>query len=197
MVTEDKGSRFDIKTVNEIQCNGSNDKATSTTLKREKQIFYVGELQNLDVEDKYEPLSNGSVEKQEIDDANKCISTRFQIQRQDTSVLIKGSAESEEEDILAEVSSYEEKLEKVLVSLNVQATSLKTKDTDHTLVMFCLENNRVEDVILRLQENGIGNSRSDTSISVIPASVHFEVPLEKHPNHRYFRLTINMHKLYI
>ena len=74
--------------------------------------------------------------------------------------------------------------------LNVQATSLKTKDNNHILVTFCLENAKVEDVLLRLQETGIGNSPSDTSISVIPSSVHFEVPLEYEPSLRYFILVV-------
>ena len=37
----------------------------------------------------------------------------------------------------------------------------------------------------KLQEKGIGNSPSDTSISVLPASVHFEVPIADDANFRY------------
>ena len=124
------------------------------------------------------------------------VSTRFQVQRQNTEVIAneKGKDESEqklddneeeEEEVFQDVESYTDKIEKILVDLNVNATSLKTKDNDHVLVTFCLENSKVEDVLLRLQENGIGNSPSETSISVMPASVHFEVPTGDDSNQRY------------
>ena len=123
------------------------------------------------------------------------VSTRFQIQRQNTEVIANEKEkdeseqklhdnEDEEEEVFQDVESYTEKLEKILVDLNVNATSLKTKDNNHVLVTFCLENSKVENVLLLLQENGIGNSPSETSISVMPASVHFEVPAEDNSNKR-------------
>ena len=138
---------------------------------------------------------NGVPELAAVGSRASTASNRFQIQRQLTKVLSTqeedeeeeqvGSKETTEDDIddseetvFEEAESYEERITKLLVDeLDIRATSLKTKDGGHILVTFCLETHRVEDVLLKLQENGIGNSPSDTSISVIPSSVHFEVPL--------------------
>ena len=112
---------------------------------------------------------------------------RFQIERQNTTVLSneeKKEEEEPEEQVFEDVESYEEKIEKIVLELNVQATSLKTKDSGHTLVTFCLENSSIENTLIRLQEHGIGSSPSDTSISVIPASVHFQVPIGNDSNVR-------------
>ena len=138
---------------------------------------------------------NGGLELAAVGSRASTASTRFQIQRQLTKVLSTEEEDEEEEKLEAketteddiddseetvfeEAESYEERITKLLVDeLDIRATSLKTKDGGHILVTFCLETHRVEDVLLKLQENGIGNSPSDTSISVIPSSVHFEVPL--------------------
>ena len=138
---------------------------------------------------------NGGPELAAVGSRASTTSNRFQIQRQLTTVLSTeeddeeeqklGSKEATEDEIddseetvFEEAESYEERITKLLVDeLDIRATSLKTKDGGHILVTFCLETHRVEDVLLKLQENGIGNSPSDTSISVIPSSVHFEVPL--------------------
>ena len=128
-------------------------------------------------------------------------SNRFQIRRQNSNVLSTEKDDEEKKDgnkdntgeekndldktFFEEAESYEEKINKLLVDeLDIRATSLKTKDDSHILVTFCLETHRVEDVLLKLQENGIGNSPSETSISVIPSSVHFEVPLVDASNPR-------------
>ena len=128
-------------------------------------------------------------------------SNRFQIQRQNSIVLSTEKDDEEKKDgnkdnigeekhdldetVFEEAESYEEKITKLLVDeLDIRATSLKTKDDGHILVTFCLETHRVEDVLLKLQENGIGNSPSETSISVIPSSVHFEMPLVDASNPR-------------
>ena len=124
------------------------------------------------------------------------VSTRFNIQRQNTEILAnekerealeknQSDDKEEEEEVFKDVESYTERIEKILIDLNVHATSLKTKDNDHILVTFCLENSKVEDALLLLQENGIGNSPSETSISVMPVSVHLEVPLENNLDQRY------------
>ena len=193
---------------NDVQFNKTTNETHPSILKAGKEYNDVAVLQNIDTEDKRDPSFNQGTEQKEINDTSKDTSTRFQIQRQHTTVLKEESEESgqnttvekeeseeSEEEVLGDVTSYEEKLEKVLLNLNVQATSLKTKDANYALVTFCLENTRVEDALLRLQENGIGNSPSDTSISVIPASVHFEVPLEYDQNHRYFSHTINVYTI--
>ena len=139
------------------------------------------------------PLKN---KESKLEKQTSTVSTRFQVQRQNTEVIVNekendeseqklNDKEEEEEEVFQDVESYTEKLEKILVGLNVNATSLKTKDNCHVLVTFCLENSKVENVLLLLQENGIGNSPSETSISVMPASVHFEVPTEDNSNQRY------------
>ena len=138
---------------------------------------------------------NGGSELAAVGSRASTASNRFQIQRQLTKVLsteeedeeeeklgskepTKDDIDDSEETVFEEAESYEERITKLLVDeLDIRATSLKTKDGGHILVTFCLETHRVEDVLLKLQENGIGNSPSDTSISVIPSSVHFEVPL--------------------
>ena len=75
-----------------------------------------------------------------------------------------------------------DKLEKlainVLSSFRVCPKTLRSNDDKFIAYTFCLENHRVEDLILNLQKYGIGNT-SKTSISVIPASVHLEVPTEE------------------
>ena len=128
-------------------------------------------------------------------------SNRFQIRRQNSNVLSTEKDDEEKKDgnkdnvgeekddleeaVFEEAESYEEKITKLLVDeLDIRATSLKTKDDSHILVTFCLKTHRVEDVLLKLQEKGIGNSPSETSISVIPSSVHFEVPLVDASNPR-------------
>ena len=138
---------------------------------------------------------NGGPELAAVGSRVSTASNRFQIQRQLTKVLsteeedegeekleaketTEDKIDDSEETVFEEAESYEERITKLLVDeLDIRATSLKTKDGGHILVTFCLETHRVEDVLLKLQENGIGNSPSDTSISVIPSSVHFEVPL--------------------
>ena len=138
---------------------------------------------------------NGGPELAAVGSRASTASNRFQIQRQLTKVLsteeedegeekleaketTEDKIDDSEETVFEEAESYEERITKLLVDeLDIRATSLKTKDDGHILVTFCLETHRVEDVLLKLQENGIGNSPSDTSISVIPSSVHFEVPL--------------------
>ena len=138
---------------------------------------------------------NGGPELAAVGSRVSTASNRFQIQRQLTKVLsteeedegeekvvsketTEDDIDDSEETVFEEAESYEDRITKLLVDeLDIRATSLKTKDGGHILVTFCLETHRVEDVLLKLQENGIGNSPSDTSISVIPSSVHFEVPL--------------------
>ena len=150
---------------------------------------------NTDPSEAVKVSCNGGPELAAVGSRASTASNRFQIQRQLTKVLSTeeedeeedqvGSKETTEDDIddseetvFEEAESYEERITKLLVDeLDIRATSLKTKDGGHILVTFCLETHRVEDVLLKLQENGIGNSPSDTSISVIPSSVHFEVPL--------------------
>ena len=142
--------------------------------------------QNCDSNKEKECSTNSSSEKFKAGSRVSNTSTRFQVQRQNTEVLTKeekkeepqeNDSEEEEDEVFREAESYTQRIEKILLDLDVNATSLKTKDDAHILVTFCLENSKVEDVLLLLQENGIGNSPSETSISVIPASVHFEVPL--------------------
>ena len=160
-----------------------------------------------DTENKSTSLSSTPSKEKEhlLDKRISDVSTRFQIQRQNTEVLAKEKEdtfskisdsntlekqkerdheEDEDEEVFKRVESYTERIEKILIDLNVNATSLRTKDDGHILVTFCLENSKVENVLLLLQENGIGNSPSETSISVIPASVHFEVPLADDSNNR-------------
>ena len=79
------------------------------------------------------------------------------------------------EEEKAKVPYYEEKLEKLLLEMNIKATSLPTKDDSHALVAFSLDKVAVEETLLSLQKIGVGNT-DHTSISVIPASVHFETP---------------------
>ena len=138
-------------------------------------------IQNLDIKENEDIFRDAEPGKVRLDKRESTASTRFQIQRQHTSVLTDEDHKEEEEtehNVLQDIESYEEKVEKILLDLNVPATSLRTKDNGHILVTFCLENSSVENALLRLQESGIGNSPSDTSISVIPASVHFEIPLQ-------------------
>ena len=87
-------------------------------------------------------------------------------------------------DQLVEVPYYEEKLKKVLSEMNIHSTTSATEDGLYALVLFCLEKNRVEQALLSLQENGIGNT-VNTSISVMPASMHFEIPLHIHKSSRF------------
>ena len=150
---------------------------------------------NTDPSEAVKVSCNGGPELAAVGSRASTASNRFQIQRQLTKVLSTEEEDEEEEQVgskeitedkiddseetvFEEAESYEERITKLLVDeLDIRATSLKTKDGGHILVTFCLETHRVEDVLLKLQENGIGNSPSDTSISVIPSSVHFEVPL--------------------
>jgi hypothetical protein len=76
----------------------------------------------------------------------------------------------------ASKNTYEKALLEVLTSLNVsKAISQKSKDNDFALVTFCVENDLLEETIIRLGERGIGNA-NDTSISILPTSVHVAKP---------------------
>ena len=172
----------------------------------ENSRFNVEKLTS-DAENKSTSLNStpGKEKEHSLDKRISDVSTRFQIQRQNTEVLAKEKEdtfskisdsntlekqkerdheEDDDEEVFKRVESYTERIQKILFDLNVNATSLRTKDDAHILVTFCLENSKVENVLLLLQENGIGNSPSETSISVIPASVHFEVPLADDSNNR-------------
>ena len=195
-----------------IECSSKKDELKDKCVENikeeteENSRFNVEKLTS-DAENKSTSLnSNQSNEKEhKLDKRISDVSTRFQIQRQNTEVLAKEKEdtfskisdsntlekqkerdheEDEDEEVFKRVESYTERIEKILIDLNVNATSLRTKDDAHILVTFCLENSKVENVLLLLQENGIGNSPSETSISVIPASVHFEVPLADDLNNR-------------
>ena len=166
----------------------------TNTDKTEEKTESIAEKTSSDSASKSEVQTFKNKESK-LEKQNSTVSTRFQVQRQNTEVIANEKEkdeseqklddnEEEDEEVFQDVESYTEKLEKILVDLNVNATSLKTKDNCHVLVTFCLENSKVENVLLLLQENGIGNSPSETSISVMPASVHFEVPAEDNSNHR-------------
>ena len=76
-------------------------------------------------------------------------------------------------------NTYERALTDVLSSLNVsQAISQKSKDGNFNLITFCVGNELLEDTIIRLGERGIGNT-VNTSISIIPTSVHVMKPENK------------------
>ena len=179
------------KDTQEINLQSLKDKEDCEPKKR--SVTDENTIQDVNSSDKKNTIREGGLEPSAAGSRASTTSTRFQIQRQLTAVLDtkeedKESEEEEEEPeekVFDESESYEERLESILLSLNVQATGLQTKDNGHTLVTLCLENNRVEDFLLQLQEKGIGNSPSETSISVLPASVHFEVPLKDDPNSRY------------
>ena len=69
-------------------------------------------------------------------------------------------------------NTFENTLLDVLTSLDIrQAISQKTKDNNFVLVTFCVNNELLEETFIRLGERGIGNS-ANTSISILPASVH-------------------------
>ena len=76
----------------------------------------------------------------------------------------------------ASKNTHENALIDVLTSLNVsKAISQKSKDNNFALVTFCVENDMLEETIIRLGERGIGNTH-DTSISILPTSVHVAKP---------------------
>ena len=82
-------------------------------------------------------------------------------------------------DPTAKCLTYETVLLEVLMSLNVsQAISQKSKDNNFVLVTFCVDNELLEEAIIRLGEHGIGNT-TNTSISVLPTSVHVSLINEK------------------
>ena len=97
-----------------------------------------------------------------------------------------GLAIKNEQEYKTEKSSTcsfeEDDLEKlvidVLSSFRVCPKTFRSNDDKFIAHTFCLENHRVEDLIINLQKHGIGNT-SKTSISVIPASVHLEVPSDE------------------
>ena len=89
---------------------------------------------------------------------------------------------------LFEEDDLEKLVINVLSSFRVCPKTFRSNDDKFIAHTFCLENHRVEDLILNLQKHGIGNT-SKTSISVIPASVHLEVPKEEEIEKRYFILT--------
>ena len=77
----------------------------------------------------------------------------------------------ENDDIVASVID-------ILDVFRVKPRTLQSPDGKYTQFSFCLENYRVEALILLLQENGIG-STENTTVSMIPASLHLEIPPEE------------------
>ena len=66
----------------------------------------------------------------------------------------------------------------ILDIFKVKPRTLQSPDGNYTQFSFCLENYRVEALILHLQEKGIGNTEN-TTVSMIPASLHLEIPPEE------------------
>ena len=83
----------------------------------------------------------------------------------------------------------EEKLKKLIEKFQVDAKITRSYDDDRIQFCFVLENYRVDDLISSLQNNGIGLLPC-TSVSVIPASVHFEGPPRDHFIARYSQFYI-------
>ena len=79
---------------------------------------------------------------------------------------------------LFEENDLEKLVTNVLNSFQLCPKTFRSNDGKFIAYTFCLENHRVEDLILNLQKHGIGNT-SKTSISVIPASMHLEVSAEE------------------
>ena len=75
-------------------------------------------------------------------------------------------------------NDFEVVLYNLLGTFQVNPRTTKTNDGHYTQFSIFLENYKVERLILLLQANGIG-STENTSVSVIPASVHLEVPTEE------------------
>lgn len=63
----------------------------------------------------------------------------------------------------------------LLDAFKVKPRTLRSHDDNYMQFSFCLENYKIEQLILLLQKNGIG-STPNTSVSVIPVSIHLEVP---------------------
>ena len=83
-----------------------------------------------------------------------------------------------------------EKLKKLLEKFQVDAKITRSYDDDRIQFCFVLENYRVDDLISSLQNNGIGLLPC-TSVSVIPASVHFEGPPRENFLARYIQFYIS------
>ena len=66
----------------------------------------------------------------------------------------------------------------LLDAFKVKPRTLRSHDDNYMQFSFCLENYKIEQLILLLQKNGIG-STPNTSVSVIPVSIHLEVPSER------------------
>ena len=87
-------------------------------------------------------------------------------------------------EIEAENKGFEEILLELANELHEIPRILRSYDGNFLQFGFYVENYMVEDLLLKLQEKGIG-SREYTSVSVIPASTHLEVAPEN-DNKRYF-----------
>ena len=78
------------------------------------------------------------------------------------------------------------KVENLLETFQIDAKMTRSYD-NYIKYCFMLENFKVQDLILQLQTIGVG-STSRTSVSVIPASLHFEMPSAQHFITRYCQL---------
>ena len=81
------------------------------------------------------------------------------------------------EDASNSIDDLEMTVHNLLVSIQVSPKTWLSNCQSYRHFSFCLENHRIEDLIFLLQEHGIGNT-CNTSVSVIPASLHLEVPTQ-------------------
>ena len=80
---------------------------------------------------------------------------------------------------LVEETTIEETVNELLEILNVKSRSTvhTSQNGNFKLVQFCIPSGDVEPTLIRMQQFGIGN-RDYTSVSVFPASIHFESGLQ-------------------
>ena len=74
----------------------------------------------------------------------------------------------------SEKGDFEQILYKILDEFNITAKVLQSYDNNFLQFSIHLENHRIEKLMIALYKNGIG-STANTSVSVIPTSIHMEV----------------------
>ena len=105
-----------------------------------------------------------------------------QIGKNHLKVEIPQQTEPDKElDITTENNDCEEILNKIFKEFKVTPKILRSYDNNFLRFSFYLENYRIESLVWRLHEKGIG-STENTSVSVIPASMHLEVAQDKKVN---------------
>ena len=153
-VTSVVSGKFAVTGVKEDGDEKDNGKSLPS---RKTSLFDVSKVEE-------EPVLNGTVLKDAIPERRVSSSQNTtDVTKQDTNDKDEVESEDEDEEDLLELETMEEIVKRVIKDKNIISLHIiSSHDDKQTQISFCVTFDRVEDILLELQSNGIGQAEQCT-----------------------------------